>query len=91
MSVAGRLPNRPPFFHGKRVELSTQHDGWSSSVLENGDNSGAANMLGHLVAQATQTVGQLRRSLGLVARKLRIVVQVEIQRVRLGIHGLDFF
>ena len=77
------------FFHRKRVEFRTQHDGWSGAVLQDGDDPGAADVLSHLVAQAAQTVGQLRCGLRFVAGKFRILMQIKIQSMSLGIHGLD--
>jgi hypothetical protein len=78
-------------FDWERVQLRTQHNGWALSVLEDGYDPGAANVLGHLIAEATQPTGQLCRRQDFVGRKFRILMQVEVERMRIGIDGIDFF
>ena len=60
-------------------------------VLEHGDDSGAAHVFGHVVTRAAQARGKLRRGLRFVAGEFRILVQIEIQRVRVGINVFNFF
>jgi hypothetical protein len=76
-------------FDGQCIQLRTQHNGWALSVLEDGYDPGAANVLGHLIAKATQATGQLCRRQDFVGRKFRILMQVEVERVCVGIDSVD--
>ena len=79
------------FFHGKRVQFRAQHDGWASPVLEDRDHSCAANMFGDVIAGAAQARGQLRCGLRFMRRKFGILVQIKVERVRVGIDAFNFF
>jgi len=46
------------FFDGKGVEFGAEHDGRAGSVLEDGDNAGAADCFGDFVAQGAETSGE---------------------------------
>src|SRR5260370_19592909 len=82
---------QPSFlFHRKRVKFGTQHDGWPGAIAEHRNHPGAANVLGHLIAQGAETRSKVRRSLRLMRRELRVLMQIEVERMRLGIHRTDF-
>ena len=48
-------------------------------------------MFGDIIAGAAQACGQLRRGLRFMRREFGILVQIEIERVRVGINAFDFF
>ena len=70
------------FLHGKRIQLSAQHDRTPRSVAEDCDDAGAADMLRNIVSERAQLRSQFRRRLDLMARKLRVLMQLEIESVR---------
>ena len=78
------------FFHRKGIEFGAQHDRGPGTVLENGDDAGAADVLGDFVTQAAQAAGELGCRLGLMRRQLRVLVQIDIESVSVGIDGLNF-
>ncbi len=79
------------FFHRKRVQFGAQHDGRAGAVLQDRDDAGAAHVFGDVIAGAAQARGQLRRGLRFMRREFGILVQIEIERMRVGIDGFNFF
>ena len=78
-------------FDGKRVQFRAQHDGRAGAVLENRDDSSAADSFGHFVSQRTQSGSEFGRGLYLMRREFGVLVQVHIEFVGRGIDGVDFF
>ena len=77
------------FLHWKRIELGAQHHGRAGAVLQDGDDSRSAYVFGDRVAEIAQTAGQLRRGLDFMRREFRILVEIKIQGVGVGIDGFN--
>jgi hypothetical protein len=78
------------FFDGKGVEFGAEHDGRAGSVLEDGDNAGAADCFGDFVAQGAETSGEFGGGLGFVRGELGRLMKIEVEIVGGGIDGVDF-
>ena len=78
------------FFHGKRVEFSSEKDRRAAAVFQYGDDARAANMLGDIVSSCTQAGRELGRGLGFVPRELWVFVEIEIERVSVRINSVYF-
>jgi len=76
------------FFHRKRIKLGAQHDRGPGAVLQDGHHSRPAHVFGDGVAKISQMTGKLLRGLDFMRREFRILVEVKIQGVGLGIDGL---
>ena len=73
------------FFYREPVEFGTQHDGRPGTIFQNGNDTCSADVFRDRVAEVTQAARQLLRSLRLVGRELRILMEIEIESVRIGI------
>jgi len=69
------------FFDGKGVEFGAEHDGRAGSVLEDGDNAGAADCFGDFVAQGAETSGEFGGGLGFVRGELGRLMKIEVEIV----------
>jgi len=78
------------FFDGKRVKFGPQHYSPAGAVLEDGDNPRTAYVFGDFVSETAKLARQFGCRLRLMGRKFRMLVQIQIQCVRLRIDGLDF-
>ena len=76
------------FLHRKRVEFGAQHDCRPGSILENSHDSCAAHVFRHVIAQAAKALGQSRCSLSLMPGEFRMLMQIQIQRVRIRIDSI---
>ncbi len=79
------------FFDGKSIQFSAQHNGRPGPVLEDRNHARPAHMFGHVIPRATQACSQFCRGLRFVRRKLRVLVKVKIERVRIRISVFQFF
>src|SRR5438094_4192024 len=78
------------FFNGKRVEFSAKHHRGARAVLEQSDDPDSADVLRYFITETTQATGELRSRLRFMARKLGILVNVQIQLVRVGVDTINF-
>ena len=78
------------FFDRKYIEFSAKHDSGASAVLKYGNNAGAADPFGNVVARGSKTPRQFRCSLRFVRRQFRILVQIKIEGVCIPKYGVDF-
>ena len=76
-------------FHGKRVELGADQDGRPLAVLVDGDDPGAAHVLGDLEAQVAHLLGELGGGGGLLEGQLRMLVDVLIERVEAAVAAVE--
>src|SRR3982074_2374723 len=72
--------------HRKRIQLSAQHDRVARPVAEDCNDAGAAHPLSDLVSEGAQLGRQLRRRSDLMARKLRVLMQLNVERVSCRVH-----
>ncbi len=77
-------------FHRQRVQFRSKHHRRARAVLQDGHNPRASDVFRHLIAEASQPAGQLRRSLSFVRREFGVLMNIQIQRVRVRIDGFDF-
>ena len=77
------------FFHRKPVEFGAQHDGWPGAVFQNGHDSRSAYVFRDRVAEIAQAARQLLRGLGFMRREFRILMEIKIESVGIGIDGLQ--
>ena len=77
-------------FNRKRIEFGAKHHRWARAIFEDGNDSSSANMFSNVVTEIPKATRELCRSLSFMGRKLRILMQVEIERVRVGIDRFDF-
>ena len=73
------------FLHRQGVELGAHHDHRSGAVAIDGDDTGAADMLGHVEPIGAHLPGQHGGRSGLVEAELRVGVDVLVKRVQVRI------
>ena len=77
-------------FHRQRVEFGPQHDRRPRAIFQDGNNPRSAHVFRNLITQSSQPARQLCRGLHFMRREFRILMNIHVQRVRLGIDGLNF-
>ena len=73
----------------QRIHVRAHQHGRSLSIAKDTDDAVAADVLGDLETESAQASGKLRGSLLLVPGKLRVAMQVQIQRVERRIGGVE--
>jgi hypothetical protein len=68
------------FQHRQRIDLGAQHGDRAGAVLQDGDDTGAADAGGHFEAQRLDALGEFFCGLVFVEGQFRIAVQVLVQR-----------
>ena len=76
--------------HRQRVELGAHHRGRSRAVLHHGDNARAAHAGRDVEAERLHARRQLGCRLRFLERQLRVAMEIDIQRLDVGIDGIDF-
>src|ERR1035438_7113809 len=76
-------------FNGKSIELGAQHNDRAVAIAQNTDHTGATNVFSDIVAKLAELCGEFGSSVDLVRRKLRVLVQVNVKRLHLGIDRLN--
>ena len=78
-------------FHRQRIQFGAQHHRRPCAILQDGNNARSTHVFGNLVAKSSQPSRQLRRGLHFVRREFRVLMNIKVKRVRLGIDSVDFF
>ena len=79
------------FLDRQRVEFGAQHNDWTITVLQDRDNSRATEVFCDVVPCSFQFPGQLGGCFCLMSRQFGMLMQIQVQRVRVGINAINFF
>ncbi len=74
---------------GQRIELRAQHHGGPGAVLQQRHDARPADAGGHVEAERLQPGSQLRRRLHFLEGELRVAMDVLVERLEIGIVGVD--
>mmetsp|Transcript_6684 Transcript_6684/g.27966 ORF Transcript_6684/g.27966 Transcript_6684/m.27966 type:complete len:537 (-) Transcript_6684:250-1860(-) len=86
---AARIGQAGLFFHGQRVEFGTNHNGGAGAVLEDRDQPGLADALGHREAQRAHLGRELGGRAHLLEGDLGVAVDVLVERLQRRIGPVD--
>ena len=78
------------FFDGKGIEFGAEHDDGARAVLEDGDDTGAADVFGDFKAQRSEFGGKFCGGLRFLRGELGVLMDIDVDRVGIGVDGVYF-